>query len=291
MGKQALDGKRLTAFGYKPENLVVIGHDTKDGPEHELYDPRVKLPLRENMIVSIMHKGVLEPVRVRKNKETGAVEVAAGRRRVLHAREANKRLKKDYDEDKHYAPEIEVPCIVANKDAMGDSIAENEIREDDPPSVKAEKLQRYLAQGHSEEEAAVAFGVTMQSIRNWLKMDQLDSHVIKAIDRGDIKASAAWNLASLPKDEQRAELEKQLSDGAKVTAKAARKGAKKRKSGEEDYSPGKRVVNRVLRLNKKAGNVLPDDFVRGVLWVFGETNPSTIGGLTKLIREAKGEKE
>jgi len=290
MGKQALEGTRLNAFGMDPNELVVIGFDTEDGPEHPLYDERVKLPLDESMVLNIAVHGVLEPVLVRKNGS--AVEVVAGRRRVLHAREANKRLKKEGSE------EIRVPAMVRKGDdgeLMGVAIAENEIRRDDTPSVKAAKLQRYIRTGRSEQEAAIAFGVSLQTIKNWGRMADLDSKVLKAIDAGKIPASAAWNLSDLSREEQRAELDKLLEDGGKVTVKSttkAAKNAKARNKGEAEshVAPGKRLVTKVLKLNHKS-QVLNGDFLKGVMWVLGDIGPRSIAGLSDLIREAQGAKE
>ena len=289
MAKQALEGTRLNAFGVDPDDLTIVGYDTKDGPEHPLYDPRTKLPLEESMVLSIMVHGVLEPVLVRKDGE--AVEVIAGRRRVLHAREANKRLKKQGDET------LRVPCMVKKGDdgtMLGISITENEIRRDDVLSSKAEKLRRYLATGKTEKEAAIAFGVSTQTITNWSRILDLDSHVLKAIEQGKIKASAAWALADLSREEQRQELDKLLeSGGGKVTGAQAAKAVKKKRNGgeEENFKPGTRLVNKILRADKKQGGVLPSDFVRGVLWVLGDVNPRTVKGLTELIHEAEGKTE
>jgi len=286
MGKQALEGTRLNAFAVDPDNLVVIGWDTKDGPEHPLYDERAQLPISEEMVNSIMLLGILEVVLVRKNGE--AIEVVAGRQRVKNAREANKRLKKAGNEL------VRVPCMVRKGDdgtLLGVSISENEIREGDPLTVKAAKLERYLATGKSEEEAAIVYGVSLQSIRNWRKISDLDPSVVKAIEGGKVKASAAWNLASLPRDEQKAELEKQLSSGGRVTAKKTQKAAKSHKTGEDTFAPGKRTINKVLKLDKKQGGVLNGDFVRGVLWVLGDVNPVSVKGLTGLLNEATGAKD
>lgn len=283
MGKQALDGTRLNAFGMDPNDLVVIGYDTKDGPEHPLYDERATLPLNEELIENIKLHGVIEPVLVRKNGDK--VEVVVGRQRVKNAREANKRLKKEGCEL------VNVPCMVRKGDdgtVMGVSISENELREGDPLSVKAAKLERFLALGKSEQEAATVFGVSLQSIRNWRKISDLDGSVVKAIEAGKIKPSAAWNLASLTREDQKAELEKLLASGGKVTAKKTQKATKNNQTGEEDFAPGKRTINKVLRLNDKK-DLLNGDFVRGVLWVLGDCNPRTVAGLTELIREATGE--
>ena len=46
----------------------------------------------EEMIRNVMHFGVIEPIVVRKNQETGKTEVVAGRKRTKACREANRRL-------------------------------------------------------------------------------------------------------------------------------------------------------------------------------------------------------
>lgn len=48
MGKQALDAPRKQYWLLNPENLVIIGLDTNDGPEHPLWDTRIKLPIDKN---------------------------------------------------------------------------------------------------------------------------------------------------------------------------------------------------------------------------------------------------
>ncbi len=287
--RQALDGTRLNAFGMDPNDLIVIGYDTDDGPEHPLFDERAKLPLSEEMINSLMLQGVLEVVLVRKNGDKA--EVVAGRQRVKNAREANKRLKKQG------AELIHVPCMVRKGDdgmVMGVSISENEIREDDPLTVKASKLARYLGLGKSEQEAATVFGVSLQTIKNWGRLGDLDNSVIKAIEAGKIKPSAAWNLSDLSREDQKVELEKLLANGHTTVRKAghAVKNAKAKKGGAAEglEAPGKRLVAKVLKLDRKAG-VLSEDFARGVAWMLGELSPTSVKGLTALISEARGEKK
>ena len=288
---QALDAKRLNAFAMDPNNIVVIGHDTKDGPEHPLYDERIKMPLEESMILNIMAEGVHEAVLVRKNGDQA--EVVAGRRRVLHAREANKRLKRAGSEL------LLVPVMVkrgTDGEMFGISISENEIRKDDVPSIKAEKLRKYLAFGHTEQDAAIRFGVSLQTIKNWGSMLDLDAKVLRAVDAGSIPASAAWKLSGLSRDEQKAELDKLLQNGhatVKSTQHAAKKAKARKKGHEEDEGyepPGKRLVTKVLKINKKM-NALNGDFLKGVMWVLGDIGPKSIGGLSDLIREAQGGKE
>lgn len=291
MSKQALDGTRLNAFGMDPNDLVVIGYDTDDGPEHPRYDERAQLPLDEPTILSMMVEGVLEVVLVCKNGDV--VEVVDGRQRVKNAREANKRRKKEGQ------PPILVPCMVRKGDdasLMGVGIIANELRQDDPLSVKAAKLQRYLAlRPGCEKEAAIRFGVSTQTIKNWSRLPDLDPKVVKAIEDKRIPESGGYALADLSRDEQKEALEKLLGSNGHASVRSVRQAAKStkaRRRGEQtDFDPpGKRIINKVLRLNEKQ-DVLNGDFLRGVRWVLGDIPPATVKGLTDLIREAKGEKE
>lgn len=83
--KTAIDAPRENMFRVEPEKMVLVTDEN-----HPLYDPRVHLPLRENLVLNIMAHGVKEPILIRKNGDT--FEVVDGRQRVKHAIEANKRL-------------------------------------------------------------------------------------------------------------------------------------------------------------------------------------------------------
>lgn len=287
MGKAALEARRGNHFFVDPNNITIVGLDTSDGPEHPLYDERVKLPLEESTIRDFMIRGVLEPILVRKDGD--AIEVIDGRQRVRHAREANKRLAKEG------STLIEVPTLVkkgSDAELFGISISTNEHRRGDSPVVKAEKVRRYMAMGKNEEDASIAFGVSVQTIKNWGKLLDLDAKVLRAVDSGKIPASSAWNLSGLSRDEQLEALDKLFAGGGKVTSERVSKAvkAKKTNNAEVSLAPGKRLVTKVLKLNKKS-ETLPSDFVRGALWVLGDLNDASIAGLRALIREAKGETE
>lgn len=283
MAKSTFEATRINGFRFKPEDLVVIGVDTDDGPEHALWDERIKLSLDESMVASIMAIGVKEPIIVRKNGDVA--EVVDGRRRVLHAREANKQLKKRGE------PEVDVPAMAerGSEDHLAHvSVALNEIRLNDDILVKAAKAHRMMSRVGDAEKVALAFGVTKTSINNWLKLVELAAPVRKAVSEGLISASAASQLHGLDKDEQLAEMGKLLGGEGKATVKKA-KAAKKKRADEDGNgieAPGKRLIFRVLKLNDKA-EVLPTDFVRGIEWALGEIGPTSIKGLTALIAEAQ----
>ena len=143
-GTQLLPGERGTYFKMDPDDLTIVGLDTphKAG-EHHLWDERINLPLDENMVLNIMALGVQESVRVEVEKTKGngkCAYVVDGRRRVMHAREANRRLKKQGE------PPVRVPVIAERnteeKDLSMLTVALNEIRLDDPMMVKAAKASR-----------------------------------------------------------------------------------------------------------------------------------------------------
>lgn len=288
MAKQALKGSRLNTFAMDPEDLVIIGIDTDDGSEHPLYDDRIKLPLDEALVLNIMAHGVLETVSVRKNGD--APEVVYGRQRVRAAREANKRLKKQGSKP------IKIPVSVRRgKDTQmfGVMVSENEHRRDDGPLEKAEKLRRYLDMGGTEEEAAIDFGVTPTSIRNWLKLLDLEASVRKAVEKGIISASAAGKLAPLSREEQKAALAEVIEkSGGKATTKAAGGAVKKAKGEEAHTAPGKRLIRKVVAIHGElvadGEEGLPEDFIRGVRWAIGELSESSIKGLTAIVAEAQG---
>ena len=94
------------------------------------------MPLSENLVLNIMHHGVIEAVIINKNPETGTVDVVAGRQRVRAAREANKRLRAQGLEP------IQVPATVRRAEAAdlaGIMVSENEIREGDTAMGRAQK--------------------------------------------------------------------------------------------------------------------------------------------------------
>lgn len=277
MGKQALDGVRLNAFAMDPEALVIIGLDTDDGPEHPLHDVRIKLVLDEPLIRNIMVYGVLEPVLVTKVGDRPCV--VDGRQRVRASREASKRLVAEGKEP------LRVPVMVVRGDdatLFGVAVSANENRTDDGPMEKAKKTQRFLSMGKTEKEAAVAFGVTVQTIGNWMKLFSLDGSVRKAVANGELSASAAIQWADLSVEKQREALVELKTNGAKPTVSAA-KGAREKgsgTSGARPSRPGKKDVKAVLGASDSD---LHPEFVRGVKWMVGQLDANEVEGLIRIL--------
>jgi ParB family chromosome partitioning protein len=269
---------------------VIIGLDTKDGAEHALYDPRINLPIDEAMVLNIMANGVIELIECRMNGTKA--EVVNGRRRVRHAREANKRLKKMGSDP------IKVGFTLKRGDdarLFGIAVSANEHREDDTPMAKAEKLQRLLDLGASEDDAAIAFGVTKVAVKQWLKLLDLSAYVKKLVDKRQISASAAAKFADLDHDEQKAAVDKLIeeSGGKKPTTKKAASAGKQAKGDEGHVAPGKRVIKKVIENAQHPVNegTLTADEIKLLRWVIGDIGANAIKGLTALTQDQEEEEE
>lgn len=282
--RAALDGTRLNAFAMDPNDLVVVGHDTQDGPEHPLYDERVKLPLDEAMVLNIQALGVIESVTVRKN---GPVpEVVAGRRRVLHAREASKRnLAKG-------EPAILVPTRVLRAEdshAFAIAIAENELRRGDDPITRARKAARLMRMGMAEKDLSIVFGITTQQVRNLLSILDLDPKVQKVIELGKLPFTAAIQLTDLTREDQVAKMQEMLESGAVGVVEArrqrqARNAGKDGAEGTRGKRPGTAVIRKIAENEEFMGN-LSDDARHLLHWILGdESHAKKVKGLTALLK-------
>lgn len=259
---------------FDPNALTLV-----EDPKHPLFDERVNLPLSETLIANILHHGrVLESISVRKNPESGAVEVVFGRQRVRAVREINRRKKEDREFAKKWGKEpIRVPAIVdrSKENDLGDAmISENEQRQDDSPLVRAEKMRRLLGRGKTEAEIQVLFGCSLATVRNTLALLEASSAVKKAVDSGRIAVASAYKLAKLPAPEQREKVAQLLAEAPATTGK---KNPKARKARE--IVTGSSGVRSEAKIKELRAQMATDENVKenarmvalAVLgWVLGE---------------------
>lgn len=291
MGGQIFDenmAKRRTMWSFNPKDVVVIGLDTKDGPEHELYDERILLPLDEAMVLNIMALGVREPVVVRKGVK-GRPEVVDGRRRAVHAREANRRLAKAGE------PLVRLYGVAEEGDETyfaKVAISLNEIRHDDPLMTKVDKCQRLLQRnGNDIREAAVVFGVTRQAIKQWIRVGGLAKKVKAAVSRGEISASAAAQLSELTREDQVKQLDKLLAangkDGGAKDGNGKKKkvnaAAVKRATGRK-MPVGKRVLMKLIN-DEALSAPMHAEMILGMKIALGEHIPDRESKLGKLLEK------
>lgn len=187
-------------LSFYPEKLTIV-----TDPAHPLYDERVNLPLDEAMVLNIMAFGVLVAIIVTRDPDTGAVMVIDGRQRVRHAVEANKRLAAQG------RGLILVPASTRKGDndatLMGMTVATNELRQADPPLVRAAKMQRLKNLGQDDAAVAVAFGVNVKTVENTLALLDCAKPVQKAVEGNFISMSDVRYLARLTPAQQVAKVE------------------------------------------------------------------------------------
>lgn len=194
---------------YNPDNLTLVTDEASP-----LFDKRVRAPFDENIVRNMMAYGVLEPIIVSKNTETGDIEVVAGRGRVINAREANRRLQAEGRKP------IKVPATARGGKAhelVGVMVSENEHRRADTPLAKAEKMQRMLDHNASEEDVLTAFGCSRQTMKTMLALLGSPAAVRNAIDSGKIGIKHAKALVGMEPEAQREKVRELIEAGDGAT--------------------------------------------------------------------------
>lgn len=185
---------KTNVLTFEPENLHLVTDKT-----HPLYDERIHLPISEAMVLNIMDQGVLEPIIVWKDPETGLSCVVDGRQRVRHTLEANKRLLKEGKEP------LLVPAVAKRGSAVRMAqamVSANEIRQADTPLGRAKKMADALERGHDEDDLALMFGCSVQTVRATLSFSMPPGRQ-EAVEAGTVTVTQARQLASLKPEEQR----------------------------------------------------------------------------------------
>lgn len=250
---------------FDPQALVLVTDETSP-----IYDPRVHLPVDEDLARNIDYQGVLEPVLIQKNPETGDVEVIVGRQRVKAARLAN-----EWRKSRGVAP-IHVPAYVhkgERRNALDVIVSENEVRQADTPLGRAEKMRRLMAIGRDEKDIAVVFGCKPATVRNTLALLECCADVQKAVESGKIGVTHAKQLADLDPAEQREKVIELVAagEGAKPHERA-----RKQREVLGDVKPRMKTRKQILAELE----VDPSgERAKALRWVLGMDEPAALPGL------------
>ncbi|WP_175904178.1 hypothetical protein [Burkholderia seminalis] len=184
---------KVTALAMDPNDLELVVD-----PSHPLYDRRVHQEPNPKTVLNYRAIGVRKPVLFYKDPETGKNLVIDGRTRVINARELNRQLIAAGE------PPITIPAIpqkVINDGVKSFSavmVSTNEIRKEDSPINRAEKMARMLDVGHTEETVATMFGVEVPTVRQQLKLLDCTAAVRDALEADQIKFRLADNTFYTP---------------------------------------------------------------------------------------------
>lgn len=282
MGKQAkTSAKRGSLYTFDPNDLLIVGLDTGHTKTHPLWDERAFMPLDEALVLNIQTYGVIEPISICRDGEQ--VLVVDGRRRVLHAREAADR------QEKAGEVAVRVPAVIKKGSEgrlLGISRAANALRQDDSPMANAHNAQRMIDFGEDEEAVAITYGVGIQTVRNWLKLLDLDASVQKAVEKGEIGATSAARLSGLSRDEQKSTLTEMRGNGKLSTAAVTATVRAKKTKSERVAAPGKVVLRHFVEwCDETETEEFSEDFVNGIRFATGTMNARQVKGLVAALRE------
>lgn len=246
---------KTNVLNFEPEKLHIVTDKS-----HPLYDERIHLPLDEAMILNIIDQGILEPIIVWKDPETGLSCVVDGRQRVRHTQEANKRLI-----EKGEAPLL-VPAVTRRGSAVRMAqamVSANEIRRADTPLGRAKKMADALERGHDEHDLSLMFGVSVQTVRATLSLLDATQAVKDAVEAGDVTVTQARQLASLPPEEQREKIKEV------ATATAGTSGHEKSRRQRQALGEAKPRIKSRKEI-AKALESSSGDYAQALSWVLGE---------------------
>jgi ParB family transcriptional regulator, chromosome partitioning protein len=266
---------KTNLLSFDPDTLELVTDE-----KHRLYDPRVHLPLSEEMVASIMFKGVTTPIVVWKDPETGKTCVVAGRQRVKNAREANKRLRKKGEEIKLVLARIER----GTPESLMSVMAIENFHQALSPVEKAKLAQRLLESGYTEDQIPTLLHCSSATVKNLLALLDCSAAVRNAVEKGEIGSTHAVKLSKLGPAEQKERLEElrktaPKGEGRKRRSKAAAKKAREVVSGKKEAPDGLRAENIVENVKREleekdvadaGSSALTRGAILALQWVLGD---------------------
>lgn len=249
-----------------PEEIKIQGWDTPIDLNDPLDDNRIDLPVDPAMVANMKAVGVIEPVviTVRKVAPGGDVTpemanrlsgpfVVDGRRRVMHARVANKELEKEGQE------KVKVPYILKSGEDPAKLVAwaksANRFRVDNGPLRSAYDVRQMMnVHNFTIEDCATVLGASEQTIRNWLTLLDQPKEIREAIEKQEITTTAALMLAPLKDEAQKLEELKKIQEQQRETGKKVSAREVQNRRQERQGRPG--TANTPKQRLEKASNQL-----------------------------------
>lgn len=281
--------KSGTHLLFFPEELVLVGKDTKDGPEHPLYSSRIHQELDRGFVDNIRYRGVQQAITIAFDSSKRPL-VVAGRRRVLHAREANKQRKIDGEQP------YRIACIeklnTNQRELVFTKSSENNFRIDTNPIEKAEEAANMLDAGMTSEEVMIAMGWKQANLYRYLRLLKAPEDIKGAVREGKLNLRGALALLQMDDPEEREkELSAIMEQGGSLEhgkAKELEHKAKIQKSSRQNAPgrpPSKSLLKKVLSHPESEG--LSTDVVCTLKWILGFGPAHTVPGLKTILEDLK----
>ncbi|MVZ98115.1 ParB/RepB/Spo0J family partition protein [Sphingorhabdus sp. IMCC26285] len=157
-----------------------------------------KLPDVSDILPSIIKRGVIAPLFVRKNCQDGHYEIVAGKRRFYASLEAAKQGKEA----------LTLPCISVGEgddaEALEISMIENMLRQNPDAVTQWESYTRLVKEGRSVEDIAATFALTELQVKRILALGNLLPRIREAYRAEEIDAATVKHLTLATKAQQKA---------------------------------------------------------------------------------------
>lgn len=290
----ATKGRRRDHFGKDPNDCIIIGLDTNDGPEHPLYDRRVERlktlgrAAVADMIESLLRNKQISDVSCRQNGDT--VETGCGKHRVFALRFIKaEKLSADY--------EVRVIYPRLTDDQWRDRIiAENLDRRDSDAFTEALAFADYV-NARSVADLAKLIHQKQKTVESILALVQMPPAVQQIVTVNSIGRDVAIQAARLHTSEQEEFLRNFLAGGLQ-TATVAKAMVDEKKAKEGKITPPKERAPRThfsvrevhaIAVAAQKGNLpqLPSDARMLLAAINGEPMPDEVPlWLTALLAAA-----
>jgi ParB family chromosome partitioning protein len=142
-------------------------------------------------------------------------------------------------------------------------VSENEIRRPDTPLGRAKKMSDALDRGHDEDDLAVLFGCSVQTVRATLSLLDATQAVRDAVESGTVTVTQARQLASLKPEEQREKVAEIESATAGTTG---HEKARRQRQVLGDKKPRLKTRKEITKALEGASG----EYADALRWVIGE---------------------
>lgn len=259
MSKRADDAPRTEVKWYKPEDVLIVGIDTDDGPSHDLFDAESNdAPVIESDVLFTMEHGIIQTTLAKRDGKRLLQVAGRGRNRQLRA--ANPRL----------VAEGKLPKLLPVQIVQGDSRkmralrhGENSHRREINPMARAREASELL-QSMPEDQAAIVLGLGVSQFRNVLKLLDLAPKTAKAVTAGKLSATAATNLAELSEADQETKLGELLANGHAPTVRDVKAKVREANGKAPIATPGDRIKKALAAIDGLDDGATKDDLWRTI---------------------------
>lgn len=299
--KSAFDYKRGNTWFGPPEDAVIIGLDTEDGPEHPLYKDDIHAPLDEAFVQNVDKNGVIVPVAVRKNGE--AAEIVYGRTRIRAAREVNLRRAKRGD------PPLLVEFTLKKaeqKTLHAMSVSENFARKKFSAVDEAREMAKLMSSGYDEDDVATHFCCSVAKVKSRMDLLQLSPRLIASVESHKVAHTTALAYKALSHAEQEKQLEALLASGQAggdadardpddpfvpatlTTTNGKTNGTRRPTAQAANAAMGKRVLpnKKQMKIMIEHGSLKQATAEEYLQWLAGDRTTAKVKGLTAALRAA-----